>query len=171
MPSKSTPRKNTTSDRTQQTENKPGHSSSEKALIMTYRKLVMPEDENPAKRLFGGRLMQWADEATALYAMCQMRTKAVVTLKISEILFKNPAMTGDILEFWTRNKKVGRTSLTVECVVTRKNIGKPMDSPEPPKPEQGTYLGDPTGIILSCEFVFVSIDAEGKPTPHGMGIS
>ena len=139
-------------------------------LIMTYRKIVMPEDENPAKRLFGGRLMQWADEAAVLYAMCQMRTKSVVTLKISEILFKNPAQSGDILEFWTRNKRIGRTSLTVDCVVTRKQIGKAMNSPEPPKPETGEYQGDPAGIILSCEFVFVSIDEKGKPAPHLMNV-
>lgn len=139
-------------------------------LIMTYRKLVMPEDENPAKRLFGGRLMQWADEATALFAMCQMRTKSVVTLKISEILFKNPAQSGDILEFWTRNKKIGRTSLTVDCVVTRKQIGIAMCSPEAPTiTEAGvSYPGDPDGIILSCEFVFVSIDETGMPVPHGL---
>lgn len=132
---------------------------------MTYRKLVMPEDENPAKRLFGGRLMQWADEAAAMFAMCQLRTKSVVTLKISEILFKNPAQSGDILEFWTRNKRVGKTSLTVECVVTRKRIGKPLAAPEAPKLGQES---DPDETILSCEFVFVSIGPEGKPVRHGL---
>ncbi len=136
--------------------------------IMTYRKLVMPGDENPAKRLFGGRLMQWADEAAALYAMCQMRTKSVVTLKISEILFKNPAQSGDILEFWTKNKKIGKTSLTVECIVTRKKIGLPMSTPKAPETETEGYLGDPAGIILSCEFVFVALDESGKPTKHGL---
>src|SRR4051812_48773573 len=113
-------------------------------LIMTYRKLVMPEDENPARRLFGGRLTQWADEAAALFAMCQMQTQSVVTLKISEIYFKNPAKSGDILEFWTRNKKIGRTSLTVECVVTRKNLKKKVKTPEPPNIDQGHHEGDPT---------------------------
>jgi acyl-CoA hydrolase len=137
-------------------------------LIMTYRKLVMPEDENPAKRLFGGRLMQWADEAAAMFAMCQMRTKNIVTLKISEILFKNPAQSGDILEFWTRNTKVGRTSLTVECVVTRKRIGPAMTAPEAPRLEDTKYKDDPSGTILSCEFVFVSIGSNGKPVPHGL---
>src|SRR5919199_390529 len=137
-------------------------------LIMTYRKLVMPEDENPAKRLFGGRLMQWADEAAALFAMCQMRTKSIVTLKISEILFRNPAQSGDILEFWTRNKKIGRTSLTVECMVTRKMIGLPLTAPEAPDFSKAAYQGDPSGIILGCEFVFVSLDENGKPTPHAL---
>lgn len=139
-------------------------------LIMTYRKLVMPEDENPAKRLFGGRLMQWADEAASLFAMCQMRTKSVVTLKISEILFKNPAQSGDILEFWTRSKSVGRTSLTVDCVVTRKQVGVAMDAPEAPTitGSGASFPGDPAGIILSCEFIFVSIGPGGRPVPHGL---
>lgn len=134
---------------------------------MTYRKLVMPGDENPAKRLFGGKLMQWADEAAALFAMCQMRTKSVVTLKISEILFENPAMSGDILEFWTTVKKIGRTSMTVECMVTRKVIGVRLDAPAAPVADSKSYMGDPAGIILRCEFVFVSIGEDGKPTPHG----
>lgn len=133
---------------------------------MTYRKLVMPGDENPARRLFGGQLMQWADEAAALFAMCQMRTKSIVTLKISEILFKNPARSGDILEFWTRTQSVGRTSLTVDCVVTRKHIGVPMCAPEAPDAGSDEYRGDPAGIILSCQFVFVAIDDSGFPTPH-----
>ena len=74
-------------------------------LIMTYRKLVMSGDENHAKSLFGGTLLKWADEAAVLYAMCQMGSMSVVTLKISEILFKNPAKSGDILEFWNEDDK------------------------------------------------------------------
>jgi len=93
-----------------------------------------------------------------MFAMCQLGSKSVVTLKISEILFKNPAQSGDILEFWTRNKKVGRTSLTVECVVTRKRIGPARIAPEL----------DPTATILSCEFVFVLIGSDGKPVAHGL---
>lgn len=135
-------------------------------LILTYRKLVMPEDQNHANTLFGGRLMQWLDEAAVLYAMCQMGTKSVVTLKVSEILFQNPALNGDILEFWTRKKKAGRTSLTVECVVTRKKLDKPLDVPMAPDLEKNEYMGDPTGIIVSCEIVFVAVDENRKPTPH-----
>jgi acyl-CoA hydrolase len=132
--------------------------------IMTFRKLVMPEDENHAHTLFGGRLMAWADEASVLYAMCQMKSTSVVTLKVSEILFKNAAHSGDILEFWTRSKAIGRTSLTVECTVLRKDITKGMVTPEPPGP--GGALKDPARVILSCEFVFVLVDQNGKPTPH-----
>lgn len=125
--------------------------------------------------------MQWADEAAALYAMCQLQTKSLVTLKISEILFKNPSRNGDILEFWTRNKKIGTTSLTVECVVTRKKIGGKRQTsssdatgahtaaPIVKRLKQPTIdLSNPADIILSCELVFVSLDENGKPTPHGL---
>lgn len=124
--------------------------------FMTYRKFVAPEDLNAADRLFGGRIMQWADEAVALYAMCQMKTKSIVTLKVSEILFKNPGFKGDIMEFYVRNKKVGKTSLQIECVVKRKTI------PQPPI-ELHT-------VILSCDFTFVSINEHGAPQPHGMPV-
>ena len=39
------------------------------ATVMTFRRLVKPEDLNPANFLFGGRIMEWADEAGALYAI------------------------------------------------------------------------------------------------------
>ena len=134
-------------------------------LMMTYRKLVMSGDENHAKSLFGGTLLKWADEAAVMYAMCQMGSMSVVTLKISEILFKNPAKSGDILEFWTKTTKEGTTSLTVDCVVTRKRVDKPLGSTEKPDVITGKYLDDPKGIILSCEFVFVSVNEEGRPRP------
>ena len=93
--------------------------------ILTYRKLVMPDDLNHAKTLFGGRLLQWADEAAVIYAMCQIGSKSIVTLKMSEVLFKNPARSGDVLEFWTRKNKIGNSSLVVECVVVRKTVQSP----------------------------------------------
>jgi hypothetical protein len=31
---------------------------------------------------------------------------------------------------------------------------------------KGEYMGDPNGIILSCEFVFVEVDDNKKPTRH-----
>jgi acyl-CoA hydrolase len=132
-------------------------------FIMTFRKLVMPADENHAHSLFGGSLLKWADEATALYAMCQMGTQSVVTLKVSEILFRHPARSGDILEFWTRTKRVGTTSLTVECSVIRKSIAIPGVRSAAPDAIQP----DDENLILNCEFVFVSVDKKsGRPIPH-----
>jgi acyl-CoA hydrolase len=135
-------------------------------FILTYRKLVMPDDLNHAKTLFGGRLLQWADEAAVLYGMCQIGSKSIVTLKMSEVLFKNPARNGDILEFWTRKSKIGKSSLGVECVVVRKTVRAPQDEPLPPKFNKAGEFNNPKDIILSCEFSFVHVDESGKPSPH-----
>lgn len=137
-------------------------------FILTYRKLIMPDDLNHAKTLFGGRLLQWADEAAVLYAMCQIGSKSLVTLKMSEVLFKNPAHNGDVIEFWTRKSKVGNSSLGVDCVVVRKNFDSPQDEPTPPSFSSDGEAKIPENIILSCEFSFVHVDNEGKPSSHGL---
>jgi acyl-CoA hydrolase len=133
--------------------------------VMTFRKLVMPDDLNHANSLFGGRLLQWTDEAAVLYAMCQLGTNSVVTLKMSEVLFKRPARNGDILEFWTFKNKIGRTSLEVCCDVVKKDFNNQTDGPsyDPVK--------DEARKILSCSFVFVSVDENGESIAHKLGMS
>ncbi len=128
--------------------------------VMTFRKLVMPDDLNHANTLFGGRLLQWTDEAGVLFAMCQLGTNSIVTLKMSEVLFKNPARSGDILEFWTHKGNIGKSSLEVCCDVVKKDFSKQTDRP--------TYdpVKDQDRKILSCSFVFVNVDEDGKPSPH-----
>ena len=128
--------------------------------VMTFRKLVMPDDLNHANTLFGGRLLQWTDEAAVLYAMCQLGTNSVVTLKMSEVLFKRPARNGDILEFWTYKTKIGRTSLEVCCDVVKKDFNKRTDGPSYDVDQ------DSERKILSCSFVFVCVDEAGKALAH-----
>lgn len=134
-----------------------------KKPVMTFRKLVMPDDLNHASTLFGGRLLQWTDEAAVLFAMCQLGTNSVVTLKMSEVLFKRPARNGDILEFWTYKNKIGKTSIEVCCDVVKKDFDNQTDGPSyDPKI-------DTDRKILSCSFVFVSVDEDGKSIPHKLG--
>lgn len=113
--------------------------------------MVMPGDLNAANRLFGGRIMQWADEAAVMYAMCQLSSRQLVTVKVSEVLFKEPVMQGDILEFMTNTLRVGKTSLGVKLDVYRKSIEDKM---------QGQSL------VFTCEFTFVQVDDTGSPTEH-----
>lgn len=112
------------------------------------RKLVKPEDLNPRNTLFGGRLLAWIDEECAIYARCQMETSSVVTKYMSEINFLRPAHCGDVIELGTETVQVGTTSLTVRCEVRC-------------KASKGT-------IITVERIVFVALDAEGKPVPHGL---
>ena len=139
---------------------------SQNEFILTYRKLIMPDDLNHAKTLFGGRLLQWADEAAVLYAMCQTGSKSLVTLKMSEVLFKNPAHSGDVIEFWTKKSKIGNSSLGVECIVVRKDFDSPQSNPKPPLTDNTGKVNTTKNIILSCDFSFVNLGTNGKPESH-----
>lgn len=118
--------------------------------LITNR-LIMTADLNAAGKLFGGRLMAWMDEAAALYCMTKMGTRQIVTKKISEVIFNEPAMLGDVLEFRCRVKTIGKSSLLVECIVQTKKIEDSAGAER---------------IITSCELVFVALDRNGRPTPH-----
>jgi acyl-CoA thioesterase YciA len=111
------------------------------------RKWVKPEDLNPNSTLFGGRLLQWIDEEAALYAVIQLENPHVVTKFISEINFISAPRQGDIIEIGILATHFGNTSLTMRCEVRNKLTREP---------------------ILSIEkIVFVNVNAEGNPTPHG----
>lgn len=112
--------------------------------------IVMAGDLNGAMMLFGGAPIQWVDEAAALYSMEILKSRRVVTKKISEVIFNNPAKLGDVLDLLFRLKAVGRTSLTLSCLVQTKKLGHDEAIKE----------------ILECDLVFVNIDDKGRPTPH-----
>lgn len=111
------------------------------------RKWVKPEDLNPNSTLFGGRLLAWIDEELALYSVIQLQNNKVVTKHMSEINFVSSARQGDIVEIGIDVVKFGTTSLTLTCQVRN------MMTRE---------------VIITLETItMVSLDAEGKPTPHG----
>jgi acyl-CoA hydrolase len=111
------------------------------------RKWVKPEDLNPNQSLFGGRLLQWIDEEAVIYAIVQLENPYVVTKFISEINFINAPKQGDIIEIGIVATQFGNTSLTMRCEVRN------MLTREP--------------ILHIDKLVFVNLDAQGKPCPHG----
>lgn len=112
------------------------------------RRLVMPNDLNYANSLFGGRALEWIDEEAAIYAICQLETNCLVTKHMGEISFESPAMQGDIVEFGLETKRVGKTSITVSCLVRNKATKKT--------------------ICFADDIVFVQVDpVSRKPVPHG----
>lgn len=113
-------------------------------------KLIMTGDLNAAERLFGGKLLAWVDEYAALYCMNRLQMRQIVTKKISEVIFNEPAHLGDILKFLFRTKAVGTSSITVECLVMTMPIGK----------------SDVERLAVQCDLVFVALDRNGRPIPH-----
>ena len=111
------------------------------------RKWVKPEDLNPNRTLFGGRLLQWIDEEVALYAIIQLEIPKTVTKFMSEIDFVSSARQGDIIEIGIDVVKFGRTSITLNCKVRNKLTRKE--------------------IITIDKIVMVSLGENGETVPHG----
>ena len=116
-------------------------------ISSSVRKWVKPEDLNAHGTLFGGTLLRWIDEEAAIYAVLQLGSARVVTKYLSEIEFVSSARQGDLLELRMAPVAFGRTSLAlrVEVVnmVTRRSI------------------------LTLDRIVFVAVDEQGRPAPHG----
>ena len=119
-------------------------------IVFRTRKMIMPADLNGAGTLFGGRCLSFVDEESAIFAACQLGTHRLVTAGMSAINFTYPAYQNNIIEIGCRVVKFGRTSLTLKCVVRNKDTKK--------------------NILVVEEITFVSLDENGKPTPHGKTI-
>ncbi len=114
------------------------------------RRVIKPNDLNPSNVLFGGALLSWIDEEAAIYAMCQMKSRRLVTKFMSEINFTSSAKSGDVIEFGMEVVHTGRSSMTLACLVRNKST---HDS-----------------IIKVDRIVFVAVDEDGNPVPHGAAL-
>jgi acyl-CoA hydrolase len=112
------------------------------------RKLIKPEDLNARGTLFGGQLLKWIDEEASIFTICQLGERSIVTKAMSEINFVSSAKTGDIIEIGCELVQFGTTSVTISCEVRNKDTKQT--------------------IIRIDKIVFVAVDANGKPTPHGI---
>jgi acyl-CoA thioesterase YciA len=110
-------------------------------------RVCMKKDVGVHSNMFGGYMLAIIDEAAAAYACMYANTKRMVTLKISELLFKKPVREGQIIKIYGDVIKVGKTSLTLRIVV--KNH-------EPSNAEET--------ITTETEMVFVRINDLGEKT-------
>jgi acyl-CoA hydrolase len=112
------------------------------------RKMVAAKDLNSNGSLFGGRVLAWIDEEAFIYAACQLQSTSVVTRSISDVHFLTGARQGDIVEIGTEVVEFGRTSITIECEVRNRRTRQ--------------------SITKVDRLVFVRVDADGEPKPHGI---
>ncbi len=112
------------------------------------RKMVKPQDLNSHGTLFGGHLLAWIDEEAAIFVSCQLGKRNIVTKFMSEIDFVSSARQGDIIEIGMETVSFGKTSITVRCEV-RNKFNRQV-------------------IIRIDRIVFVHVDEQGRPAPHGV---
>lgn len=112
------------------------------------RKLIKPQDMNAHGTLFGGSVLAWIDEEAAIYVTCQLGMGNIVTKFMSEIDFVSSASLGDIIEIGMETVAFGTSSITIRCEVRHKFTRQT--------------------IIKIDRIVFVHVDDQGRPSPHGV---
>jgi acyl-CoA thioesterase YciA len=96
--------------------------------------------------MFGGNILAMIDEAAASYSAQICDTPRIVTVKIDELVFKQPVKVGNILKIYGEIKDFGRTSITLYIEVRKHNV----------------YTGVQT-VVTHTHMKFVRIDDEGNP--------
>ena len=112
----------------------------------TVRMMAMPKDANWLGDIFGGWLMSHADIAGAVLAYRRAAGK-VVTVGVKEFDFTSPVYIGDVVTFFTRITRVGRTSITVHVRVFSERSGA----------QPGEHLE-----VASGRFIYVHVDDLGN---------
>jgi acyl-CoA thioesterase YciA len=113
---------------------------------LVLKVIPMPADCNANGDIFGGWVMAQVDLAgsviPARYADGRMATVAV-----NEFIFKQPVRVGDILSFFSKVSRIGRTSVTVKVEVYAERFRT-----------QGKYIK-----VTEASLTYVAIDDQGKP--------
>jgi acyl-CoA thioesterase YciA len=109
---------------------------------LVQKKVCMTKDIGIHGNLFGGNLLQWIDEAAAGFIHEALNHHPVVTLKISEVLFKEPVKVNDVINIDVQIIRIGKTSITVDIQVVNTKTGN---------------------IVCTLEAVFVHVDKRMKP--------
>ncbi len=125
-----------------------GAASARVEFELITRRLCLIKDTGHAGVLWGGNMMAWVDEAGAIYAGRQVANRYMVTKAFTEIDFQSRVAPGDMVSFYGRVARVGRTSLAIDLRVT---------AAHPADPDERE--------VLRVTGVFVAIDAAGDKEP------
>ena len=121
-------------------------SSAPRELVM--RVMPMPADANGNGDIFGGWIMAQVDLAGSVLPARISRGR-VATVAVNEFIFKQPVSMGDLLSFYAKVVRIGRTSITVHVEV-----------------EAERNPADPQLVkVTQANLTFVAIDRDGKPRP------
>ncbi|MFN0124261.1 MAG: acyl-CoA thioesterase [Blastocatellia bacterium] len=111
------------------------------------RVTMMPRDTNKHGTIFGGVILSYLDLAGDIEARRNAHQK-FVTVAIRGVEFIAPVFVGDLVSFYTRTIKVGRTSVTVEIIV-----------------EAQRELDGASVRVMEAEAVYVAVDENRNPVP------
>jgi acyl-CoA thioesterase YciA len=125
----------------------PGSTSKERRHL-AIRVMMMPRDTNALGTIFGGIILSYIDQAGAVEAHRRVQGR-LVTVAIHEVDFVAPVFVGDLVSFYTRILRMGRTSVTVGVSVEAER----------------RIRGGEIAKVTEAELVFVRVDEHNRPIP------
>ncbi len=115
---------------------------------LVLRVMPLPADVNGNGDIFGGWLMAQVDLAGAVLPARVARGR-IATVAVNEFVFKQPVSVGDLVSFYARVTRIGRTSITVHVVVYAERNPANLQVVK----------------VTEANVTYVAIDREGKPRP------
>jgi acyl-CoA thioesterase YciA len=116
----------------------------------SIRVIMMPKDTNAYGTIFGGVILSYIDQAGAVEAR-RHGTEFLVTVAMREVVFHEPVHVGDLVSFYTRLVRIGRTSITISVEVfaqTSEGAGK-------------------RSRVTEAEVIYVNLDENRRPAEIG----
>lgn len=118
------------------------------------RIVPMPADTNAHGTIFGGWVMSQVDIAGSVAAWDRAQGP-IVTVAVNSFVFREPVFVGDLVSFYARVLRVGRTSITVDVEVFA----------------QRRRDGDVQTVrVTEAQLTYVAIDDRRRPRPVPGGI-
>lgn len=122
----------------------PAQPPSDEELVLKV--IPMPADCNANGDIFGGWVMAQVDLAGSVIPARHAGGR-LATVAVNEFIFKQPVRVGDILSFYSKLTRIGRTSLTVKVEVYAERFSA-----------QGQFVK-----VTEASLTYVAIDEQGKP--------
>lgn len=116
-------------------------------LILT--KICKTSDIGVNNNLFGGTLLSWMDEAGGAYAGYKCCCPNMITLKMDEVVFKQPVKVKEHLRIYGKILGIGKSSIKIHIEAQR------VDFLNKSKEES----------VCSTQMLFVRVDGKGQATP------
>jgi len=98
--------------------------------------------------LFGGIMLSWLDESGGAFAGQCCDTPRMVTLKLSETVFKKPVRPGHIIKIYGSTLSIGKTTIVIKLEARRHSV----------------YNGTQK-VVCTTDITYVRVDGDGEAIP------
>jgi len=115
-------------------------------LISTHK--VMTQHLGYHGNLFGGQMLAWMDEAGVAYSSEICGTPRMVTVHISEVVFRRPARSSQIIKIYGDVERMGTSSVVLNMEARRHSV-----------------YNNTQKVVCSTQITFVRIDGDGEAVP------